>query len=182
MKAKSSGRNHFDGHKWRRTIRVGDGCVVAVSCSRSQNTFGKTVLRPIVYGSKLLTRAQLNNGAPKLELCAEFFFIENFHSYLKGWEFKLRVDSQALSWLKTYSLDHVMINRWIARLDQIFKPIHRPWTQHRNVDGLSKRTNDYLHRERIIEKLSELSERFNFMFQKDYEELLLVPYFDSMVD
>ena len=73
-----------------------------------------------------------------------------------------------------------MIGRWIARLDQYhFKTIHRPRTQHRNVDGLSKRTNDYINREQILEKLPEVSEGFNFMSQKDYDELPTVPYIDK---
>ena len=107
---------------------------------------------------------------------AVFYFVEKFHSYLAGREFTLRVDNQALSWLKTYS----MIGRWIARLDQYhFKTIHRPRSQHRNVDGLSKRTNDYINREQILEKLPEVSEGFNFMSQKDYDELPTVPYIDE---
>ena len=74
-----------------------------------------------------------------------------------------------------------MIGRWTARLDQYhhFKTIHRPVTQHRNADGLSKSTNDFLHLERIIQKLPEVSEGFNFMSQKDNEELPTVPYFDK---
>ena len=77
-------------------------------------------------------------------------------------------------------MDQAMIGRWIARLDQyLFKTIHRPRTQRRNVDGLSKRTNDYLDREQIIEKLPEVSEGFNFMSQKDYDELPTVPYIDK---
>ena len=77
-------------------------------------------------------------------------------------------------------MDQAMIGRWIARLDQYhFKTIHRPRTQHRNVDGLSKRTNDYINREQILEKLPEVSEGFNFMSQKDYDELPTVPYIDK---
>ena len=73
-----------------------------------------------------------------------------------------------------------MIGRWIARLDQYhFKTIHRPRTQHRNADGLSKRTNDYVHREKIVETLPEVSKGFSFMSQKDYEELPTVPYIDK---
>ena len=77
-------------------------------------------------------------------------------------------------------MDQAMIGRWIARLDQYhFKTIHRPRTQHRNVDGLSKRTNDYVHREKIVETLPEVSKGFSFMPQKDYEELPTVPYIDK---
>ena len=111
---------------------------------------------------------------------AVFYFIENLHSYLAGRVFTLRVDNQALSWLKTYSMDQAMIGRWIARLHQNhFKTIHRPRTQNRNVDVLSKRTNDYIHCERIIEKLPEVSKGFNFMSKEDYEDLPTVPYFNK---
>ena len=86
----------------------------------------KTILCPIVFGSKSLTRTQLNYDAPKLKMYAVFFFIEKFHSYLAGREFTLGVENQALSWLKTYSVDQAMIGRWIARLDQYhFKTIAR---------------------------------------------------------
>ena len=157
-----------------------DASTVAIAgiLHQEQEHNGKTILRPIVYGSKSLTRTQLNYGAPKLEMYAVFCFVEKFHSYLAGREFTLRVDNQALSWLKTYSLDQAMIGRWITRLDQYhFKTVHRPRTQHRNGDGLSKRTNDYIHREQILEKLPEVSEGFNFMSQKDYNDLPTVPYF-----
>ena len=159
-----------------------DASAVAIAgiLHQEQQYNGKTILRPIVYGSKSLTRTQMNYGAPKLEMYAVFYFIEKFHSYLAGREFTLRVDNQALSWLKTYSMDQAMIGRWIARLDQYhFKTIHRPRTQHRNADGLSKRTNDYVHREKIVGALPEVSKGFSFMSQKDYEELPTVPYIDK---
>ena len=159
-----------------------DASAVAIAgiLHQEQQHNGKTILRPIVYGSKSLTRTQMNYGAPKLEIYAVFYFIEKFHSYLAGREFTLRVDNQALSWLKTCSMDQAMIGRWIARLDQYhFKTIHRPRTQHRNADGLSKRTNDYVHREKIVEALPEVSRGFSFMSQKDYEELPTVPYIDK---
>ena len=159
-----------------------DASAVAIAgiLHQEQQYNGKTILRPIVYGSKSLTRTQMSYGAPKLEMYAVFYFIEKFHSYLAGREFTLRVDNQALSWLKTYSMDQAMIGRWIARLDQYhFKTIHRPRTQHRNADGLSKRTNDYVHREKIVEALPEVSKGFSFMSQKDYEELPTVPYIDK---
>ena len=141
---------------------------IAVILHQEQEYNGKTILGPIVHGSKLLTRPQLNNGAPKQGMYAVFYFVETFHSYLAGRELTLRVDNQALSWLKTYSMDPAMIGRWIARLDQYhFETIHRPRTQHRNGDGLSERNNDYIHREKILEKLPEVSEGFNFMSQKD---------------
>ena len=82
-----------------------DASTVAIAgiLHQEQENNGKTILRPIVYGSKSLTKTQLNYGAPKLQMYAVFYFVENFHSYLAGREFTLRVDNQALSWLKTYS-------------------------------------------------------------------------------
>ena len=74
------------------------------------------------------------------------------------------------------------VSSWTTSLDQChFKTVHRPRTQHRNVDGLSKRTNDYIHREQILGKLPEVSEGFNFMSQKDHDDLPTVPYFDKHV-
>ena len=109
-----------------------DASAVAIAgiMHQEQKHKGKTILRPIVYGSKSLTKSQLNYGAPKLEMYAVFYFIEKFHSYLAGREFTLRVDNQALSWLKTYSMDQALIGQWIARLEQYhFKVVHRPRTQ-----------------------------------------------------
>ena len=111
---------------------------------------------------------------------AVFYFIEKFQSNLAGREITLLVDNQALSSLKTHSMDQVMIGRWIASLDQYhFKTIHRLPTQHRNAEGLSKRTNGYVHREKIVETLTEVSNGFNLMSKKDFENLSTVPYIDK---
>ena len=105
-----------------------DASTVAIAgiLHQEQEYYGKTIVRPIVYGSKSLTRTQLNYGAPKLEMYAVFYFVEKFHSYLADREFTLRVDNQAMSCLKPCSMDKAMIGRWIARLDKYhFKTVHR---------------------------------------------------------
>ena len=106
---------------------------------------GERRLRPIVYGSKKLTATQAKYGPPKLEMYAAYHFMVKNHSYLFPRKFTLRVDNQALSsWLKTYSTDQALIGRWIMALEKYhFRVEHRPPTQHRNADGLSKRINDY---------------------------------------
>ena len=64
-------------------------------------------------------------------------------------------------------MDQAMIGRWIACFNQYhFKTIHRPRTQHSNADGLGIRTNDYVHREKIIESLQEVSKSFSFITKK----------------
>ena len=91
-------------------------------------------------------------GAPKLEIFAAYFFTDKFHSYLDPRKFFLRVDNQTLSWLKTYSIDMAMIGRWISRLDQYhFEVVHRPLTEHKNADGLSKRIIDYVKGEKLLD-------------------------------
>ena len=78
-----------------RFVLVTDVSAVAIAgiLHQEQEHNGKTILRPIVYGSKSLTKTQLNYGAPKLEMYAVFYFIEKFHLYLAGREFTLRVDN-----------------------------------------------------------------------------------------
>ena len=49
---------------------------------QEQEYNGETILRPIVNGSKSLTRTQLNCGAPKLQMYAVFYFIQKFRYYL----------------------------------------------------------------------------------------------------
>ena len=84
-------------------------------------------LRLIVFGSKKLTPTQTEYGAPKLEMYAAYYFILKNHSYLSPRKFTLRVDNQALSWLKTYSTDQAIIGRWIMALEKYhFSIQHRP--------------------------------------------------------
>ena len=127
-----------------------DASAVAISgiLHQWQGPPGERRLRPIVFGSKKLNATQAKYGARKLEMYAAFYFILKNHSYLFARKFTLRVDNQALSWLKTYSTDQALIGRSIMALEKYrFTVEHRRRTQHRNADGLSKRTNDYQWRE-----------------------------------
>ena len=111
---------------------------------------------------------------------AAYYFILRNHSYLCPRKFTLRVDNQALAWLKTYSTDQASIGRWIMALEKYhFRIEHRPRTQHRNADGLSKRTNDYKKRERQLNNLPPVAEKWNFLSQDEYDQLPLVPWFDA---
>ena len=77
---------------------------------------GKTVLRPVAYGSKVLSDTEKKSGAPKAEMFAVITFLEKYRAYLRSAPFNLRVDNRALTWLKTYSMDQSYIGRWIVRL------------------------------------------------------------------
>ena len=87
--------------------------VVAISgiLHQEQEWNGKTVLRPIAYGSKVLSDTEMKYGAPKAEMFVAVTFVENYRAYLGSEPFKLRVDNRALSWLKTYSMDQSYIGR-----------------------------------------------------------------------
>ena len=84
-----------------------DSSVVAISgiLYQEQEWNGRTVLRPIAYGIKVLSDTEMKYIAPKAEMFAVVTFVEKFRAYLGSAFFKLRVDNRALSWLKTYSMD-----------------------------------------------------------------------------
>ena len=90
-----------------------DASVVAISgiLHQDQEWNGRTVLRPIAYGSKMLSDTEMKYGAPKAEMFAVVRFVENYRAYLGSAPFKLRVDNRASSWLKTYSMDQNNIGR-----------------------------------------------------------------------
>ena len=91
----------------------------------------------------------------------------------------MRVDNQSLSWLKTYSTDQALIGRWIMTLDKYhFRVEHRPRTQHRNADGLSKRTNEYRWREKQLAQLPVAGERWNFLSADEFDNFPIAPWFD----
>ena len=67
-----------------------------------------------------------------------------WHGMLVSPLHSMKVDNQALSWLKTYSNDQALIGRWRMTIKKNHFPVgNHPRTQHRNADGLSKRTKDY---------------------------------------
>ena len=115
-----------------------DASVVAMPgiLHQEQEWNGKTVLRPIAYGSKVLSDTEMKYGAPKAEIFAVVTFVEKYRSHLGSEPFKLRVDNRALSWLKTYSMNQSYIGRWIVRLDGYGIIIeHRTREKHQNADS-----------------------------------------------
>ena len=92
-----------------------DASVVAISgiLHQEQEWNGRTVLRPIAYGSKKLSYTEMKYGAPKAEMFAVVTFMEKYRAYLGSAPFKLRVENRPLVWLKTYSMDQIYFGRWI---------------------------------------------------------------------
>ena len=90
-----------------------DASVVAISgiLHQGQEWNGITVVRPIAYGSKVLSDTEMKYSAPKAEMFAVITFVEKYRAYLGNAPFKLRVDNHALAWLKTCSMDQINIGR-----------------------------------------------------------------------
>ena len=61
-----------------------DASVVAISgiLRQEQERNGRTVLRPIAYGSKVLSDTEMKYGAPKAEMFAVVTFVEKYRAYL----------------------------------------------------------------------------------------------------
>ena len=76
-----------------------DASVVAISgiLHQEQEWNGRTVLRPIAYGSEVLSDTEMKYRAPKAEMFAVVTFVEKYRAYLGSAPFKLRVDNRALS-------------------------------------------------------------------------------------
>ena len=159
-----------------------DASVVAISgiLHQEQELIGRTVLRPIAYGSKVLSDTEMKYGASKAEMFATVTFVEKYRAYLGSAPFKLRVDNRALSWLKTHSMDQSYIGRWIVRLDGYHMIIeHRMRDKHQNADSLSKKTEFYERLEQKPANQAEIKEGFSFLDKETYEALPLTRWLDK---
>ena len=88
--------------KWMFLLDT-DESVVAISdiFHLQRGCKGRTVLRPIAYGSKVLSDTELKYCATKAEMLAVIIFVEKKRAYLVKTPFKLRVDNRVLAWLRT---------------------------------------------------------------------------------
>ena len=68
-------------------------------------------------------------------------------------------------------MDQAIIGRWIMALEKYhFSIEHRPRTQHRNADGLSKRTNDYKKHEKQLKGLPAIADKWDFISQEGIQQ------------
>ena len=97
---------------------VCDGCIGGSDLWNTPSRLGverKDSLETDSLRSKVLSDTEMKNGAPKAQMFAIVTFEEKCRAYLGSKPFKLRVDNRALSWLKTYSMDHNYIGRRIVQ-------------------------------------------------------------------
>ena len=143
-----------------------DASVIAISgiLHEEQEWNGRTILRPIACGSKVLSDTEIKYGARKAEMFAVVTFVEKYRAYLGSAPFKLCVDNRALSWLKTRSMDQSYIGRWIVRLDGYHTIIdHRMQDKNQNNDSLSKKSEFYERLEQKQANQAEIKEGFSFL-------------------
>ena len=159
-----------------------DASVVAISgiLHQEREWNGRTFLRPIVYGSKVLSDTEIKYGAPKVEMFAVITFVEKYRAYLVSAPFKLRVDNRALAWLKTYSMEQSYIGRWIVHLDGYHMIIeHSTRDKHQNADSLSKKTEFHERLEEKQASQAEIKDGFSFLDKETYDKLPLTRWLDK---
>ena len=133
-----------------------DASVVVISgiLYQEQEWNGRTVLRSIAYGNKVVSDTEMKYGAAKAEMLAVITFVKKYRAYLGS--ATLRVDNRSLAWLKTYSMDQSYIGRSIVRLDGYHMIIeYRTRDKHQNADNLCKKIELY---EQLEEKQASEAE------------------------
>ena len=97
------------------------------------------VERVICYGARKLTTAEKNYSSNKGEILAAIHFIRTWRYYLMRRPFILRVDHQAMRWLKTMDPPTGLVGRWIETLSSYdFQVEFRKGKAHSNADSLSR--------------------------------------------
>ena len=96
--------------------------------------------RVIGYYSRVLTKPEQQYCVTRRELLAVVCAVKHFHHYVYGHHFLVRTDHGSLRWLLGFKNPEGHMWRWLQVLGIYdFEIQHRPGSQHRNADGLSRR-------------------------------------------
>ena len=94
----------------------------------------------IAYYSHVLTWPEQQYCVTRRELLAVVEAIKHFHHYLCGRHFVVRTDHGLLKWLMNFKHPEGQTWRWLQVLSEYdFEIHHKPGSQHKNADGLSRR-------------------------------------------
>ena len=91
-----------------------DGSDVGISGVLSQVQDGEE--RVLSYGSRTLSKSEINYCVTDRELLAVRYFVEYYRQYLLGRRFKVRSDHQALVWLCSFKEPKGRICRYLEIL------------------------------------------------------------------
>jgi hypothetical protein len=118
-------------------ILTTDASKVAVAAVLSQVQNG--LEKPICYASRQMNQAEQKYSSSEAEMLAVTWATNNFRCYLNGKKFLVRSDHAALRYLQIFADNNSRFLRWSLRLSEFdFKVEHRPGTQIRHVDALSR--------------------------------------------
>ena len=115
-----------------------DASDLGIGAVLSQQQQGREVV--IAYASRTLSRPEQNYDVTRKELLAVVYGLKTYRQYLLGRQFVIRTDHSALQYLRRTPEPIGQQARWQTFIEQFtFSIIHRPGTQHRNADALSRR-------------------------------------------
>jgi len=117
-----------------------DASTKAVGGVLSQRRNGRE--HPILYASRQLNSAESKYSVTELELLAFLFATKQFRCYLYGRNFTVYTDHRALKWLLNLQEPSSRLTRWAVKLSEYdYTAEHRPGTQMRHADALSRSVN-----------------------------------------
>ena len=112
----------------------------AIGGQLSQIQDGREVV--IQYGSRKLGKYEQNLSSNKGELLAVIYFMRKWRYYLQYKPFVLRIDHEALRYIKTMDHPRGVTARWLRTLSDFeFQVEFRKSSQHANGDALSRLPN-----------------------------------------
>jgi hypothetical protein len=158
-------------------ILTTDASKVTVVAVLSQVQDG--VERPAAFASRQMNRTEQNYCASEEEMLAVIWATKQFRCYLYGKRFTVRTDHSALTYLHKFTGNNSRLLRWSLRLTEFEIDLqHRPGTQIRHVDALSRHvqavhTSKTIPKERV--KAEQASDQFcnsievrKFLGKSDY--------------
>ena len=114
-----------------------DACDRSIGAVVSQLQDGVETV--ICYGSRTLSRSEMNYTTTRKELLAIVYFMGYFKQYLLGRRFLVRTDHSALSYLQRAPNLMGQQARWHEKLgDFSFDIVYRSGAKHGNADGCSR--------------------------------------------
>ena len=115
-----------------------DASDVGLGAVLSQDQDGQEVV--LAYASRTLSKQERNYDVTRRELLGIVYGLKAYRQYLLGRQFVIRTDHSALQSLRRTPEPIGQQARWQAFVEQFsFTIRHRPGTQHRNADALSRR-------------------------------------------
>ena len=115
-----------------------DASNVGLGCVLSQIQDGEE--RVIAYGSRTLSKSEMNYCTVRLEMLSVVHFTEYYKHFLLGRQFLLRTDNSAVRFMRSWQHDsRGQTSRWLGQLQAFnFKIEHRPGRYHQNADTMSR--------------------------------------------